>query len=60
MRPRQVRYQAALRPDSSASLILNHFPRPWRVGSVPEPDVSQPSRFEQTLDPEPAAAQWPL
>src|SRR5271157_4740490 len=25
LRPRQVRYQAALRPDSSASLILNHF-----------------------------------
>ena len=25
VRPRQVRYQAALRPDSFASLILNHF-----------------------------------
>jgi hypothetical protein len=25
VRPRQVRYQAALRPDSIASLILNHF-----------------------------------
>ena len=25
LRPRQVRYQAALRPDSFASLILNHF-----------------------------------
>jgi hypothetical protein len=25
VRPRQVRYQAALRPDSSVSLILNHF-----------------------------------
>ena len=24
-RPRQVRYQAALRPDSEASLILKHF-----------------------------------
>jgi hypothetical protein len=25
MRPRQVRYQAALRPDIIAPLILNHF-----------------------------------
>jgi hypothetical protein len=25
VRPRQVRYQAALRPDSIVSLILNHF-----------------------------------
>ena len=25
VRPRQVRYQAALRPDIIASLILNHF-----------------------------------
>jgi hypothetical protein len=25
LRPRQVRYQAALRPDSIATLILNHF-----------------------------------
>ena len=27
VRPRQVRYQAAIRPDSIAPLILNHFPR---------------------------------
>jgi len=25
LRPRQVRYQAALRPDSNCFLILNHF-----------------------------------
>ena len=26
MRPRQARYQAALRPDMNALLILKHFP----------------------------------
>jgi hypothetical protein len=34
VRPRQVRYQAALRPDSTALLILNHFQQ-WNHGAMP-------------------------
>ena len=38
MRPRQVRYQAALRPDSEASLILNYLcdGHPSRTRSQPK------------------------
>ena len=34
MRPRQVRYQAALRPDIATSLILNHFPTHATVSNI--------------------------